>query len=53
MVHSFQLERLGYFCVDPDSTPGRLVLNRTCTLKDSFAAEKKGPAEQKGPGKGR
>lgn len=32
----FQLERLGYFAVDPDSTDGRLVLNRTCTLKDSF-----------------
>lgn len=29
----FQLERLGYFCADPDSTPGALVLNRTCTLK--------------------
>ena len=32
----FQLERLGYFCVDPDSRPGALVLNRTCTLKESF-----------------
>lgn len=32
----FQLERLGYFCVDIDSSPGALVLNRTCTLKESF-----------------
>ncbi len=38
----FQLERLGYFAVDPDSLPGRLVLNRTVTLRDSWAA--KGPA---------
>ena len=42
---SFQLERLGYFCVDPDSTPGHLVLNRTCMLKDSFAAERKAPTK--------
>ena len=33
----FQFERLGYFCVDPDSTGGRLVFNRTVTLKDSWA----------------
>jgi len=32
---AFQLERLGYFAVDPDSTPAHLVLNRTCSLKDS------------------
>jgi glutaminyl-tRNA synthetase len=32
----FQLERLGYFCVDPDSKPGSLVLNRTCTLRDQL-----------------
>lgn len=31
-----QLERLGYFCVDPDSTDGALVLNRTVTLRESF-----------------
>jgi glutaminyl-tRNA synthetase len=35
-VCRFQLERLGYFCVDTDSKPGALVLNRTCTLKESF-----------------
>ena len=33
----FQFERLGYFCVDPDSTPARPVFNRTVTLKDSWA----------------
>jgi glutaminyl-tRNA synthetase len=33
----FQLERTGYFCVDPDATPGRPVLNRTVTLRDSWA----------------
>jgi glutaminyl-tRNA synthetase len=33
----FQLERLGYFCVDRDSAPGRLVLNRTVTLRDTWA----------------
>lgn len=34
----YQFERLGYFCVDPvDSAPGRLVFNRTVTLKDSWA----------------
>jgi glutaminyl-tRNA synthetase len=33
----YQFERLGYFCVDPDSSPGRLVFNRTVTLKDTWA----------------
>jgi glutaminyl-tRNA synthetase len=33
----YQFERLGYFCVDPDSQPGRLVFNRTVTLKDTWA----------------
>jgi len=33
----YQFERLGYFCVDPDTTPGRLVFNRTVTLKDPWA----------------
>ncbi len=32
-----QFERMGYFCVDPDSTPGRLVFNRTATLRDTWA----------------
>jgi glutaminyl-tRNA synthetase len=33
----YQFERLGYFCVDPDSTADSLVFNRTVTLKDSWA----------------
>jgi glutaminyl-tRNA synthetase len=33
----YQFERLGYFCVDPDSTAERLVFNRTATLKDTWA----------------
>ncbi len=32
-----QFERLGYFCVDSDSTPDALVFNRTLTLKDVWA----------------
>ena len=35
-----QLERLGYFCVDPDTTPERPVLNRTVTLRDTWAKVK-------------
>jgi glutaminyl-tRNA synthetase len=31
-----QFERLGYFCVDPDSRPGRPVFNRTLTLRDTW-----------------
>ena len=37
---TFQFERLGYFCVDPESTPERLVFNRTATLKDTWAKVK-------------
>lgn len=33
----YQFERLGYFCVDRDSTQERLVFNRTVTLRDSWA----------------
>ena len=33
----FQFERLGYFCVDPDSTSGALVFNRTVSLRDAWA----------------
>ena len=32
-----QFERQGYFCRDPDSTPDRLVFNRTVGLRDSWA----------------
>jgi len=39
----FQFERLGYFCVDSDSTPDKLVFNLTVNLKDTWAKmEKKG-----------
>jgi glutaminyl-tRNA synthetase len=37
----FQFERLGYFCVDPDSKPGRPVFNRTVALKDTWAKVEK------------
>jgi glutaminyl-tRNA synthetase len=33
----FQFERLGYFCVDPESRPGALVFNRTVSLRDAWA----------------
>ena len=33
----YQFERLGYFCADPDSQPGRPVFNRTATLRDTWA----------------
>jgi glutaminyl-tRNA synthetase len=32
-----QFERLGYFCPDPDSTPGHPVFNRTLALRDTWA----------------
>jgi len=37
----YQFERLGYFCVDPDSRPGRIVFNRTVALKDTWAKVEK------------
>ncbi|HVZ93000.1 MAG TPA: glutamate--tRNA ligase family protein, partial [Phycisphaerales bacterium] len=36
-IRRFQFERMGYFCVDRESTPGKLVINRTVTLKDTWA----------------
>ena len=36
-----QFERLGYFCVDPDSTPEKPVFNRTVALKDAWAKVEK------------
>jgi glutaminyl-tRNA synthetase len=33
----YQFERLGYFCVDPDSTSGKLVFNRTIGLRDTWS----------------
>jgi glutaminyl-tRNA synthetase len=37
----YQFERLGYFCVDPDSRPGSPVFNRTVALKDAWARVEK------------
>jgi glutaminyl-tRNA synthetase len=34
---SYQFERLGYFCADKDSTPEKLVFNRTVALRDTWA----------------
>jgi glutaminyl-tRNA synthetase len=36
-LHRYQFERLGYFCVDADSSPDRLVFNRTVSLRDEWA----------------
>jgi len=35
--HLYQFERQGYFCVDADSTPAKLVFNRAVSLRDSWA----------------
>jgi glutaminyl-tRNA synthetase len=37
----YQFERLAYFALDPDSRPGKLVFNRTITLRDTWAKEVK------------
>ncbi len=37
----YQFERLGYFCADPDSKPGKPVFNRTVALKDTWAKVEK------------
>ncbi len=37
----YQFERLGYFCVDPDSKPDKLIFNRTVALKDTWAKVEK------------
>ena len=39
---TLQFERQGYFCRDPDSTPDRLVFNRTVGLRDSWAKARAG-----------
>lgn len=43
----YQFERLGYFCADPDSTPQKLVFNRTVALRDTLAKIEKKPLEKK------
>jgi len=47
----FQLERVGYFRVDEDSTPGALVLNRTITLRDTWAKAAPAVKPKKAPKK--
>lgn len=37
----YQFQRIGYFCVDLDSTSDNIIFNRTITLKDSWAKEMK------------
>ena len=37
----FQFERLGYFCIDPDTTSQALIINRTVELRDTWAKLKK------------
>ena len=38
---TFQFMRQGYFCVDKDSTPGNLIINRTVALNSSWDKKKK------------
>ncbi|MCG8581061.1 MAG: glutamine--tRNA ligase/YqeY domain fusion protein [Bacteroidales bacterium] len=40
-VERYQFQRLGYFCVDKDTTENNVIFNRTVTLKDSWAKKKK------------
>jgi glutaminyl-tRNA synthetase len=35
LANRYQFERVGYFCLDTDSTPEKLVFNRTVTLRDN------------------
>ncbi len=44
---NYQFERLGYFCADPDSTPQKLIFNRTVALRDTLAKIEKKPHEKK------
>ena len=38
--NKYQFQRIGYFCVDKDSTPDNIIFNKTIGLKDSWAKEK-------------
>jgi len=38
--NKYQFPRLGYFCIDPDSSAAKLVINRTVPLRDSWAKRK-------------
>jgi glutaminyl-tRNA synthetase len=46
----YQFERLGYFCVDPDSTPEKAVYNRTVALRDTWAKIEKAQTQKGGQG---
>jgi len=43
---TFQFERLGYFTIDKESPPEQMVINRTVTLKDTWAKEEKKGAKK-------
>jgi glutaminyl-tRNA synthetase len=43
----FQFERLGYFCVDNQSSPDKLVFNRTVSLRDTWAKIKQTSGKKK------
>lgn len=45
---TYQFERLGYFCADPDSTSEKMVFNRTVTLRDTWAKVAKAEGVKKG-----
>ena len=45
----YQFERLGYFCVDPDSSAGKLIFNRTVTLRDTWAKVQKAQKQDSKP----
>lgn len=41
LADRYQFQRIGYFCIDKESTPEKLIFNRTVGLKDSWAKAKK------------
>ena len=45
-LHRYQFERLGYFCVDPDTVNGRLIFNRTVSLRDEWAKMQKAQQQE-------
>ena len=47
-LERYQFERMGYFCADPDSSPEKLIFNRTVTLRDTWAKIQKAQKKDKG-----
>jgi len=43
----FQFERLGYFCIDPNTTDNQIIINRTVTLRDNWKKIQKQLKEKK------